>query len=76
MGLGVQARGAGAGTWKAKARRQACQKQQGHGAYLLQSLIVDEARRILGHLELALLDVLTKLPTQASAETLVPDLAW
>lgn len=68
--MGVIARRAGPGIRQAKADGQHGGGQQSNGAYLLQSLIVDEASRILRHLELALLDVLTKLPTQTSAETL------
>lgn len=33
--------------------------------YLLESLIVDKASRVLRHLELPLLDMLTELPTQS-----------
>jgi hypothetical protein len=35
---------------------------EGDSAHLLESLVVDKARSILGHLELALLDVLAELP--------------
>ena len=41
-------------------------RTRGAVPYLFEGLVVDKAGRVLGHLELALLDMLTKFPTQAS----------